>query len=71
MVIERDQPILPICVYHTQRDIWRIPLLLQEMLPRHKLYLRAYEGDGYQPVLFSIPEKRAQQNTSVRHMVTA
>ena len=61
--IERDRPILAICAYHTQNDIWRIPLLVHEMLPRHKLYLRAYEGDGYQTVLFAVPEKRAQQIT--------
>jgi FkbM family methyltransferase len=57
-VIERDQPILAICVYHTQNDIWRIPLLVREMLPEHKLYLRAYEGDGYQTVMYAIPRGR-------------
>ncbi|MFZ0394767.1 MAG: FkbM family methyltransferase [Terracidiphilus sp.] len=57
-VIERDQPILAICVYHTQNDIWRIPLLLHDMLPEHKLFLRAYEGDGYQTVLFAVAPER-------------
>jgi hypothetical protein len=57
-VIERDQPILAICVYHTQNDIWRIPLLVQQMLSRHKLYLRAYEGDGFQTVLYAVPQYR-------------
>jgi hypothetical protein len=36
MVIERDQPILAICLYHAPNDIWRIPLLVQEMLPQHR-----------------------------------
>jgi FkbM family methyltransferase len=57
-VIQRDQPILAICVYHTQNDIWRIPLLVHDMLPKHKLYLRAYEGDGFQTVLFAVPPQR-------------
>ena len=57
-VIERDKPILAICVYHTQNDIWRIPLLIREMLPEHKLYLRAYEGDGFQTVAFAVPPHR-------------
>ena len=55
-VIQRDRPILAICVYHTQNDIWRIPLLVWEMLPEHKLYLRAYEGDGFQTVMYAVPQ---------------
>ncbi len=57
-VIRRDQPILAICVYHTQYDIWRIPLLVHEMLPGHRLYLRAYEGDGFQTVMYAVPPQR-------------
>lgn len=57
-VIERDCPILAICVYHTQNDIWRIPLLLHDLLPEHKLFLRAYEGDGFQTVVFAVPQDR-------------
>ncbi|HEY4358030.1 MAG TPA: FkbM family methyltransferase [Acidobacteriaceae bacterium] len=57
-VIERDQPILAICVYHTQNDIWRIPLLVQEMVPRHRFFLRAYEGDGFQTVFYAVPPGR-------------
>lgn len=59
-VIQRDRPILAICVYHTQNDIWRIPLFVREMLPEHKLYLRSYEGDGFQTVLYAIPPARAR-----------
>jgi len=62
-VIERDRPILAICVYHTQNDIWRIPLLVRGMLPEHKFYLRAYEGDGFQTVLFAVPPERVVQTS--------
>jgi FkbM family methyltransferase len=62
MVIQRDRPILAICVYHTQNDIWRIPLLVRKMLPEHKLYLRAYEGDGFQTVLYAVPPERVPRN---------
>lgn len=58
-LIQRDKPILAICVYHRQNDIWRIPLLVRDLLPRHKLYLRAYEGDGFQTVLYAVPPDRA------------
>jgi len=58
-MILRDKPILAICVYHTQDDIWRIPLLIHNFLPEHKLFLRAYEGDGFQTVLYAVPPDRA------------
>jgi FkbM family methyltransferase len=63
-VIQRDEPILAICVYHTQNDIWRIPLLVREMLPEHRLYLRAYEGDGFQTVLYAVPPERTLSGNS-------
>jgi hypothetical protein len=28
------------------------------MLPKHTLYLRAYEGDGFQTILFAVPPER-------------
>jgi FkbM family methyltransferase len=56
--IQRDQPILAICVYHAQNDIWRIPLLIHEMVPRHKFFLRANEGDGLQTVFYAVPPNR-------------
>jgi FkbM family methyltransferase len=57
-VIARDRPILAICAYHTQNDIWRIPLLVHETLPKHRLFLRAYEGDGFQTVMYAVPPER-------------
>lgn len=63
-VIQRDHPILAICVYHTQSDIWRIPLLVHEMLPEHGLYLRAYEGDGFQTVMYAMPPVRLRGHSA-------
>ena len=56
--IERDRPILAICVYHTQRDIWRIPLLMRSIDPAYRLFLRAYDGDGFQSVAYAVPPHR-------------
>jgi FkbM family methyltransferase len=61
-VLQRDQPVLAICVYHTQNDIWRIPIFAREMLPEHKLFLRSYEGDGFQTVMYAIPPERVRGN---------
>ena len=56
--IEKDLPVLAICVYHTQRDIWRIPLLVHSRYPAYQLYLRTYDGDGFQTVLYAVPPDR-------------
>jgi len=56
--IERDRPILAICVYHTQRDVWRIPLLMRSIDPAYRLFLRAYDGDGFQSVVYAVPPHR-------------
>lgn len=57
-VLRRDRPVLAICVYHFQEDLWRLPLLAKRVLPEHKLFLRAYEGDGFQTVLYAVPPER-------------
>jgi FkbM family methyltransferase len=57
-VIERDRPVLAVCVYHTQADIWRIPLLLHAIRSDYLYFLRSYDGDGLQTVLYAIPPHR-------------
>ena len=57
-VIQRDRPTLAICVYHTPNDLWRIPLLMQQLLPEHRMYLRCYEGDGWQTVAYAVLRER-------------
>ncbi len=57
-VIRRDQPILAICVYHSQEDLWRLPLLMRAMYPEYRMYLRSYCGDGIQTVAYAVPPGR-------------
>jgi FkbM family methyltransferase len=57
-VIQRDGPVLAICVYHTQADIWRIPLLMLSLNPSYRLFLRTYDGDGLQSVVYAVPPNR-------------
>ncbi|QMV19967.1 FkbM family methyltransferase [Granulicella sp. 5B5] len=56
--IECEMPVLAVCVYHTQADVWRIPLLLRSMQPAYCYFLRAYDGDGLQTVLYAVPPQR-------------
>jgi FkbM family methyltransferase len=57
-IIERDSPVLAICVYHTQSDVWRVPLLLHTMRTDYSFFLRSYDGDGLQTVLYAVPPHR-------------
>lgn len=61
-VIQRDRPILAICVYHCQEDIWRLPLLMRRLCPDYRMYLRSYRGDGIQTVVFAVPPERVLTN---------
>jgi FkbM family methyltransferase len=57
--IERNRPVLAVCVYHTQHDLWRLPLFMKEMVPDYQMYLRCHEGDGWQTVAYAVPPERA------------
>jgi len=57
-IIKRDHPVLAICVYHTQSDIWRIPLLIRSIDSTYSLFLRSYDGDGLQTVIYAVPKDR-------------
>lgn len=61
-VIQRDRPILAVCVYHSQEDIWRLPLLIRKLCPEHRMYLKAYRGDGIQTVVYAVPPERVFGN---------
>lgn len=57
-VIRRDRPILAICVYHCQQDLWRLPLLMRSLNPDYQMYLKSYRGDGIQTVAYAVPPER-------------
>lgn len=58
--IQRDRPILAVCVYHSQCDLWRLPLLIRAMCPDYHMYLRSYRGDGIQTVAYAVPPERVR-----------
>jgi FkbM family methyltransferase len=57
--IERDRPVLAVCVYHNQHDLWQLPLFMKAMVPDYRMYLRCHEGDGWQTVAYAVPPERA------------
>lgn len=65
-VIQRDRPILAICVYHSQQDLWRLPLLMHSFYPEYRMYLKAYRGDGIQTVAYAVPPERVMGSQTPR-----
>ena len=43
-IIERDTPALLVSAYHRSHDLFRLPLLVRELNPDYKLYLRRMAG---------------------------
>jgi FkbM family methyltransferase len=57
-IIARDHPILAVCVYHRQDDLWRLPLLIRRLGADYRLFLRMYESEGWQTVAYAVPPER-------------
>jgi len=53
--LRRCRPTLAICVYHAPDHLWRVPLLLNELLPGSRLSLRSHMLDGFDTVCYCIP----------------
>lgn len=58
--IREHRPILSICVYHRQNDLWRIPLLINSFVEDYRLFLRPHDADGWQLVCYAVPRNRLQ-----------
>lgn len=54
-IIEKQKPKLAICVYHKISHLWEIPLLINEMLPDHNIFLRHHTNLEYETVCYALP----------------
>lgn len=52
-IIKRDKPKLAICIYHMIEDLWRIPLLIHELVPEYKLYVRHHTPQFWDSVVYA------------------
>jgi FkbM family methyltransferase len=57
-ILGDDAPVLAICLYHRQEDLWQIPLQILAANPRYSLFLRRYSDDCWEEVVYAIPESR-------------
>ncbi|MBX9929277.1 MAG: FkbM family methyltransferase [Gemmatimonadaceae bacterium] len=57
--IRRERPILTVCTYHVQNDLWRIPLVLAAAAPDYRFALRPHLPEVWELVTYAIPPERA------------
>jgi FkbM family methyltransferase len=57
-ILQTDEPVLAVCLYHRQEDLWNIPLQIRAANPRYKLFLRRYSDDCWEEVVYAIPQHR-------------
>jgi FkbM family methyltransferase len=55
-LIERHRPGLAVCVYHRPEHLWEVPLLLRGRELGYRFYLRLHGFDGFDLVLYAVPE---------------
>ena len=53
-ILQEQQPKLAISVYHRPEDIWALPLLILDINPNYKFYLRHYSLRNTETVLYGI-----------------
>ena len=63
-IIQKDRPVMTICVYHQKNDITDIPLYINSIVKDYKYIFRKYAAEAiYKPqsaevVLYAIPKER-------------
>lgn len=51
--IIRNKPKLAICIYHSDEDMIKIPLMIHEMVPEYKLWIRQHSNGIPETVLYA------------------
>jgi len=62
-LIRKNAPILAICAYHKQSDLWNIPLFIHDLSPDYSFHLRPHDLEGWDVVCYAIPASRRSRQT--------
>jgi FkbM family methyltransferase len=57
-LIRKNTPILAVCVYHRQSDLWNIPVIIHDLSPDYSFYLRPHLLEGWDLVCYAVPKHR-------------
>ncbi|RDU22811.1 FkbM family methyltransferase [Anaerosacchariphilus polymeriproducens] len=56
-IIKENKPKLAISIYHSLEDLWKVPLLIQELVPEYQLYIRHHDILTWETVVYAVYEK--------------
>lgn len=54
-ILKKYYPKLAVCLYHKPEDIFKLPLLIHEINPNYKFYIRHYSDYRTDTLLYAIP----------------
>lgn len=53
-IIKEYKPKLAVCIYHKPEDLFELPLMIKEMNPAYRLYVRQYSNSRFETVLYAV-----------------
>ena len=57
-LIREQRPVLAVCAYHHCEHLWELPLLLRELAPDFRIFLRRYAEQCWETVYYAVPPER-------------
>ena len=58
-LIRTQKPKLAICIYHEYSHLYQIPLMLREMVPEYKIYIRQHSDTAAETVVYAVAPDRS------------
>ena len=63
-LLQKFRPIVAVSIYHVQDHLWQIPTLLSSILSDYKFYAIAHDREGWDLVMYAIPQERHRMGQS-------
>jgi FkbM family methyltransferase len=57
-LIQKNAPILAICAYHRQSDLWNIPLFIHNLSSDYSFHFQPHDLEGWDVVCYAVPKHR-------------